>query len=157
VNHQCIYWDVKLECFGLRVYPSGRRAYVCAYRLQGRKRLTVLSRVERLTLDEARTTACYAQRRRPRATDTTSVARDFTSLSGPHRRQSYRNSSAYRTSPSRSSVDAPRFPDPGGVIGRASRPVNAWRESLTAASGTPAGAAENPREETRRYAGGVGN
>ncbi|MEP7245475.1 MAG: integrase family protein [Gammaproteobacteria bacterium] len=57
VNHQCIYWDAELECFGLRVYPSGRRAYVCAYRLQGRKRLAVLSRVERLTLDEARTKA----------------------------------------------------------------------------------------------------
>jgi integrase len=63
LNHQCIYWDAKLECFGLRVYPSGRRAYVCAYRLEGRKRLTVLARVERLTLDEARTMAvlCLAR------------------------------------------------------------------------------------------------
>jgi hypothetical protein len=22
-KHQCIYWDEALECFGLRVYPSG--------------------------------------------------------------------------------------------------------------------------------------
>ncbi|HEU4627311.1 MAG TPA: site-specific integrase [Steroidobacteraceae bacterium] len=63
VNHQCIYWDAKLECFGVRVYPSGRRAYVCAYRFHGRKRLTVLARVERLSLDEARTMAvlCLAR------------------------------------------------------------------------------------------------
>ena len=53
-NQQCIYWDEALASFGLRVYPSGRRAYVCAYRIQGRKCLTVLGRAEVLTLEEAR-------------------------------------------------------------------------------------------------------
>lgn len=53
-NQQCIYWDRTLSCFGVRVYPSGRRAYVCSYRLQRRKRLQVLGRVEVLTLDQAR-------------------------------------------------------------------------------------------------------
>ena len=32
-NHQCIYWDRTLSGFGVRVYPSGRRAYVYSYRL----------------------------------------------------------------------------------------------------------------------------
>ena len=31
-NAQCIYWDEEIPCFGLRVYPSGRRAYVVTYR-----------------------------------------------------------------------------------------------------------------------------
>lgn len=53
-NHQCIYWDRTLSCFGVRVYPSGRRAYVCSYRIQRRKRLQVLGRAEVLTLDQAR-------------------------------------------------------------------------------------------------------
>jgi len=28
---QCVYWDEGPESFGLRVFPSGRRVYVCAY------------------------------------------------------------------------------------------------------------------------------
>ena len=56
-NHQCIYWDATLASFGVRVYPSARRAYVCSYRLHRRKRLDVLGRVERLSLDQARTLA----------------------------------------------------------------------------------------------------
>jgi hypothetical protein len=46
---QCVYWDGALESFGLRVHPSGRRVYVCAYRInQGahsRTRLLAASRV----------------------------------------------------------------------------------------------------------------
>lgn len=59
-NQQCIYWDATLACFGVRVYPSSRRAYVCAYRVQRRKRLGVLGRVEALTLDQARIMALTA-------------------------------------------------------------------------------------------------
>ncbi len=33
VNHQCIYWDETFACFGPRIYPSGRRTYVCSYRI----------------------------------------------------------------------------------------------------------------------------
>ena len=51
---QCVYWDEALECFGLRVHPSGRRVYVCAYRVNQRKRLATLGRADALSLDQAR-------------------------------------------------------------------------------------------------------
>jgi integrase len=54
LKQQCIYWDTALECFGLRVYPSERRAYVCSYRVNGRKRLALLGRADVLSLDHAR-------------------------------------------------------------------------------------------------------
>jgi integrase len=54
VKHQCIYWDAALPCFGLRVYPSARRVYVCSYRIRRRKRLALLGRADVLTLDQAR-------------------------------------------------------------------------------------------------------
>ena len=53
-KHQCIYWEANLECFGVRVFPSGRRTYVYSYRVQGRKRLGKIGRVDVLTLDQAR-------------------------------------------------------------------------------------------------------
>lgn len=53
-KHQCTYWDQALPCFGLRVHPSGRRVYVCSYRVHRRKRLASLGRADVLTLDEAR-------------------------------------------------------------------------------------------------------
>ena len=53
-KHQCVYWDEALESFGLRVYPSGRRVYVCAYRINQRKRLATLGRADALSLDQAR-------------------------------------------------------------------------------------------------------
>ena len=37
-KHQCIYWDANLEGFGVRVYPTGGRTYVCTYRVNRRKR-----------------------------------------------------------------------------------------------------------------------
>jgi integrase len=53
-NSQWIYWDETLPSFGLRVYPNGRRSYVYAYRVNGRKRLATLGRSDVLTLDVAR-------------------------------------------------------------------------------------------------------
>ena len=53
-KQQCVYWDEALECFGLRVYPSGRRVYVCSYRVNQRKRLATLGRADVLSLDQAR-------------------------------------------------------------------------------------------------------
>lgn len=41
-KQQCIYWDSTLQGFGTRVYPTGRRVYVCAYRIHRRKRLAKL-------------------------------------------------------------------------------------------------------------------
>ncbi len=53
-KHQCVCWDETLESFGLRVYPSGHRVYVCSYRVNRRKRLARLGRADVLTLDQAR-------------------------------------------------------------------------------------------------------
>lgn len=51
---QCVYWDEALEAFGLRVYPTGRRVYVCTYRVNQRKRLATLGRADAMSLDQAR-------------------------------------------------------------------------------------------------------
>ncbi|MEQ9643220.1 MAG: site-specific integrase [Alphaproteobacteria bacterium] len=48
--------------FGVRVYPSGKKAFVLSYRVEGRKRLMVLGRVGVSTLDEARNKAVDALR-----------------------------------------------------------------------------------------------
>ncbi len=63
-KHQCIYWDKALPGFGLRVYASGRRGYVCSYRIHRRKRLAVLGRADLLTLERARKLAVTFARRR---------------------------------------------------------------------------------------------
>jgi integrase len=54
-------WDVRWDGgkrgvtgLGLRIYPSGKKAFVLSYRIQGRKRLMRLGRFGVLTLDEAR-------------------------------------------------------------------------------------------------------
>lgn len=47
-------WDSDPYGFGVRVYPSGRKAFVLSYRLHGRKRLMTLGDFGTLTLDEAR-------------------------------------------------------------------------------------------------------
>jgi|SRR5579859_7743426 len=51
---RCVYWDEALESFGLRVHPSSRRVYVCAYRINRRNRLATLGRADALSLDQAR-------------------------------------------------------------------------------------------------------
>jgi Arm DNA-binding domain len=51
---QCIYWDIGLAGFGLRVFATGLRTYVCAYRVHRRRRIASLGRAILLTLDEAR-------------------------------------------------------------------------------------------------------
>ena len=53
-KQQCVYWDKALENFGVRVYASGHRVYVCSYRVEQRKRLAKLGRVNVLTLEQAR-------------------------------------------------------------------------------------------------------
>ncbi len=50
-----VRWDGEVPGFGVRVYPSGKKAFVLSYRAQGRKRLMVLGRFGAdLTLDQAR-------------------------------------------------------------------------------------------------------
>lgn len=62
-KQQCIYWDDTLESFGVRVYASGRRTYVYTYRVNRRKRLARLGRVDALSLEQARKKAsvCLAK------------------------------------------------------------------------------------------------
>ena len=50
-----VRWDTEVPGFGVRVYPTGKKAFVLSYRAQGRKRLMVLGRYGAdLTLDQAR-------------------------------------------------------------------------------------------------------
>lgn len=54
-NAACYYWDAELKGFGVRVFPSGRKAFLVAYRADGRKRFLTLGTFGRdLTADEAR-------------------------------------------------------------------------------------------------------
>ena len=53
-----VRWDDDVPGLGVRVYPSGKRAFVLSYRSGGRKRLMVLGRFGGdLTLDQARDAA----------------------------------------------------------------------------------------------------
>lgn len=47
-------WDETVSGFGMRVYPSGRKAFVVSYRNRGRKRIMVLGQFGVLTVDQAR-------------------------------------------------------------------------------------------------------
>ena len=37
-----VRWDTDVPGFGVRIYPTGKKAFVLSYRVQGRKRLMVL-------------------------------------------------------------------------------------------------------------------
>ncbi len=47
-------WDTEIAGFGLRVYPSGRRAFVVTYRVRGKQRFLTIGRYGELTLPQAR-------------------------------------------------------------------------------------------------------
>lgn len=49
-----IRWDGLIPGFGLRIYPSGKKAFILRYRSAGRKRLITLGKVTILSLSEAR-------------------------------------------------------------------------------------------------------
>ncbi len=53
-NKQDIRWDDALPGFGVRVYPSGKIAFVITYRVAGRKHIMALGRYGVITLDQAR-------------------------------------------------------------------------------------------------------
>ena len=53
----CILWDSDLPGFGLRVYPSGGKAFLVAYRIGTRKRRVIVGPYGRYTVDEARKAA----------------------------------------------------------------------------------------------------
>ncbi len=48
-------WDTEISGFGLRVYPSGRKAFVVTYRIKGKQRFYSLGRYGELTIHQART------------------------------------------------------------------------------------------------------
>lgn len=50
-------WDNEIIGFGLRSYPSGTKAFVFSYRLNGQKRTIVIGKFGNLTLDQARNKA----------------------------------------------------------------------------------------------------
>ena len=52
-----ILWDTELRGFGLRVYPSGQKAFVVTYHIKGRQRFHTLGRYPELDLKAARVDA----------------------------------------------------------------------------------------------------
>ena len=50
-------WDTELSGFGLRIYPSGRKAFVQTYRFRGKQRFYTVGTFGKMTVDEARTEA----------------------------------------------------------------------------------------------------
>ena len=52
-----VVWDAEVPGFGLRVYPSNRKAFVLSYRLHGRKRLLTLGTYGVLTVQQGREAA----------------------------------------------------------------------------------------------------
>jgi len=48
-----VLWDDELKGFGLRVYPSGRKAFILSYRTTGRKRLFTIGEFGVWTPDQA--------------------------------------------------------------------------------------------------------
>lgn len=56
-NARCVLWDSEVPGFGLRIFPSGKKAFLLSYRVQGRKRLMTIGTYGVLTLDQARTNA----------------------------------------------------------------------------------------------------
>src|SRR5262245_27744782 len=53
-NERHVVWDERLPGFGVRVYPSGKKAFVLFYRANGRQRVLTLGAYGPLTLDQAR-------------------------------------------------------------------------------------------------------
>jgi integrase len=57
-----VRWDDDVPGFGVRIYPSGKKAFVLSYRQKGKKRLMVLGRFGAdFTLDEAKALARRAR------------------------------------------------------------------------------------------------
>ena len=52
-----VRWDAALPGFGVRVYPSGEKAFLISYRVRNRKRMMVRGTYGKMTLDQARTRA----------------------------------------------------------------------------------------------------
>jgi len=53
-NARYVMWDDEIPGFGCRIYPTGKKAFVLSYRVEGRKRLLTIGAYGVLTLDQAR-------------------------------------------------------------------------------------------------------
>lgn len=53
----CYLWDAEVRGFGLRIYPTGLKSFVLAYRHKGRQRFFTVGRFGELTLQQARAEA----------------------------------------------------------------------------------------------------
>ncbi len=49
-----VIWDATVKGLGVRIFPSGAKAYVLSYRVDARKRLATLARCSEISLREAR-------------------------------------------------------------------------------------------------------
>jgi len=56
-NGRCVLWDDSPRGLGLRIFPSGHKAFLLSYRIAGRKRMMTLGDYGVLTLDSARSRA----------------------------------------------------------------------------------------------------
>ncbi len=52
-----VRWDDAITGLGLRIYPSGKKAFVLSYRADGQKHLMALGPFGVLTVDQARNLA----------------------------------------------------------------------------------------------------
>ncbi|MBN8542843.1 MAG: site-specific integrase [Alphaproteobacteria bacterium] len=49
-----IRWDAEMSGFGVRIYPSGKKAFILSYRQHGKKRLLTIGQYGKITLDQAK-------------------------------------------------------------------------------------------------------
>ena len=57
----CYLWDAEVRGFGLRIYPTGLKSFVLAYRHKGRQRFFTVGRFGELTLQQARPSSYSAE------------------------------------------------------------------------------------------------
>lgn len=73
---RCVLWDDKPHGLGLRIFPSGRKAFVLSYRDRGgSKRLATIGDFGTFTLSQARTAACEMLREAEQGADALAVRR----------------------------------------------------------------------------------
>ncbi len=49
-----VFWDEQIPNFGIRIYPSGKKAFVMMYSIRGRLRRHTLGQYPKITLHDAR-------------------------------------------------------------------------------------------------------
>jgi integrase len=57
IEPRCVRWDAEVKGLGIRAYPTGKKAWVFSYGVEGRKRLMQIGVYPALTLDMARKAA----------------------------------------------------------------------------------------------------